>query len=377
MESENCDTSARMKWTGVFLIVAGCLPAATVYDVVGLGGYGGNSAAANGIAANGRTAGTGSTPSGAQVAFAGGAGTGSATTLGANASAADVNSAGTVVGTSWDSGGPRATVWRAGIADAILGVDSYGLGINEAGDIAGSRLEGTQMQAFVQSGSSFTDIGIGGSTWSAAYDINSSGGAAGYSMQQNGSFQAFVWDGAQGSRLLGTLGGGNSYAQALSDTGLVVGSSLTNASRLHAFVYDGVMRDLGTLGGSLSAAYDVNTAGQVVGYSMDGTGRSRAFVWLNGVMVDLNALVDAGSGWTLTAAYGINSTGQIVGEGTYYGQSTAFRLDPVQAAATGGLNLVSADAEVPEPIGMAAVGLILLWLGSRRLRRQPPRDGVG
>src|SRR5687768_6931550 len=82
---------------------------------------------------------------------------------------------------------------------------------------------------------------------------------------------------------LGTLGGDNSHASGINDTGQVVGYSETDSRgrRVHAFITgpDGAgMTDLGTLGGDYSWAYGINDAGQVVGYSTTDNGRSHAFI---------------------------------------------------------------------------------------------------
>jgi hypothetical protein len=108
-------------------------------------------------------------------------------------------------------------------------------------------------------------------------------------------------------------------------------------------------------------------------------GRSRAFVWFNGMMFDLNELVNPDSGWTLDAAYGINDAGQIVGSGLWNGQATAFRLDPLEALSTARSvaslsDSPSAAAAVPEPAAMALTGfgtLGLLLLKIRRIQQQP------
>src|SRR5215207_10175943 len=65
---------------------------------------------------------------------------------------------------------------------------------------------------------------------------------------------AFLYDSTNGMKDLGTLGGTNSYAYGINDSGQVVGYSDTANSGPHAFLYDSTngMKDLGTLGGTNS-----------------------------------------------------------------------------------------------------------------------------
>ena len=192
----------------------------------------------------------------------------------------------------------------------VLSSESYGLGINDSGEIAGARRNGSRLTGFVATSDGVLDV-PGSASWSSANDINNAGVVAGTLENAAGQFRAFSWDRKGSAQELGTLGGANSYGMAVSDSGLVAGSAQTGAGYLHAFLYEGSVRDLGTLGGNNSAAYDVNAMGQVVGYSFDVLGRSRAFVWFNGMMFDLNELVNPDSGWTLDAAYGINDAGRL------------------------------------------------------------------
>jgi probable HAF family extracellular repeat protein len=70
------------------------------------------------------------------------------------------------------------------------------------------------------------------------------------------------------ARDLGTLGGSNSLAWAITATGEIVGSSFIPGGRSeHAFLWTPArgMADLGTLGGRPSFATGINAKGQVVG----------------------------------------------------------------------------------------------------------------
>lgn len=69
-------------------------------------------------------------------------------------------------------------------------------------------------------------------------------------------------------RDLGTLGGRQSVAAAITSSGLIVGWSRTKSGSKHACLWaGGEIRDLGTLGGANSEAVAVNDRGQIVGWS--------------------------------------------------------------------------------------------------------------
>jgi probable HAF family extracellular repeat protein len=73
------------------------------------------------------------------------------------------------------------------------------------------------------------------------------------------------------------------------------------------------IQDLGTLPGDrTSQALGINARGQVVGVSR-GPGGSRAFIWENGVMTDLNTLVEPGYSGRLLLAGDISDRGEITG----------------------------------------------------------------
>jgi probable HAF family extracellular repeat protein len=83
------------------------------------------------------------------------------------------------------------------------------------------------------------------------------------------------------------------------------------------------------LGGTNSRALAVNNSGQVVG-SSDSPGGTHAFLFSGSSMKDLNAFVTPDSGWFLEKATGINDGGQIVGTGIHNGNTRGFLLEPVR-----------------------------------------------
>jgi probable HAF family extracellular repeat protein len=125
------------------------------------------------------------------------------------------------------------------------------------------------------------------------------------------------------TRDLGTLGGRQSWASAITEDGQIVGRSEVKPSSgrtaWHAFLWqNGKMRDLGTLGGPTSEAIAINERGEVIGMSTTASGARRAFLWRTGNMVDLGVLGEPPAGVLRqrvpeTEAVAINDRGQVVG----------------------------------------------------------------
>jgi probable HAF family extracellular repeat protein len=138
---------------------------------------------------------------------------------------------------------------------------------------------------------------------------------AGWATRADGSgVHAFFYDGTM--RDLGTLNGSQSLVFGINDSGSVVGVSQTSDPAIwHAFLYsDGTMTDLGTLPGGIgSQAEAVNSSGQVCGESqlyIGGIGHTHAVLFYSGgTPIDLGTLPGFPESW----ANAINDSGQVLG----------------------------------------------------------------
>jgi probable HAF family extracellular repeat protein len=170
------------------------------------------------------------------------------------------------------------------------------------------------------------DLGTLGGSESKAFGISNSGTIVGNSINALGFRVPFVWKAGVMNGTIGTFGGNNGTSDAVNEIGYVVGAA-DNATTPSPFIWSDIFgkKDLGSLGGA-SAAYDINNANQIVGQSDIAAGGNlinRAFVWdvLNGIRQI------ATLGGSSNAAFGINDAGQIVGYSiTTSGVAHAFLL---------------------------------------------------
>jgi len=270
-------------------------------------------------------------------------------------SALDINDDGLIVGAMIvSSTESHAFLYNAGVVtdlSTLGGVVSYANGINGNGLICGtSTLAGGQTHSYMYDGGVMYDIhvlaqatvlssstptgNIVNSTVSEAEDINDDREIVGFFRAPNAvsvqTERAYYYKNEQLIEL-GSLGGSNSRALAISGNGQIVGWSESPASVQLATVFylNGQARSLGSPTGtaSWSIAYDVNDSGVIVG-AADGV----AFIYQGGVNTDLNTLIDSGSGWDLVAATGINNSGRITGYGTINGKTHSFLLTPITVA---------------------------------------------
>jgi probable HAF family extracellular repeat protein len=257
-----------------------------------------------------------------------------------------INNAGEIVGTSGGANGTRGFLWQPGKATDLGtlpgGELSGGRDINDKGQVVGEAGLGGprpflwEMGVMTNLRTLSSGLGQG-----AAYAINNSGQAVGWSDSANSVVRAVMWHNGTTTEL-GELPGGpeHSTAYGLNDVGQVVGRSQVEAG-MRAFLWeDGTMINLGTLRGTTfyTSASAINNHGVVVGAAYPDPFSSvlRGVVWRpGGVAQDLNDLLDvSGAGWVVEEALDINDQGQIVGRGRYNGVSRAVLLTVIPEPST-------------------------------------------
>jgi probable HAF family extracellular repeat protein len=216
-----------------------------------------------------------------------------------------------------------------------VGGSSYGNGVNATGQITGTDIAVTSngsgvlvAHAFLFSGGTKIDIGTPpgsngdpsvGPIGAYGQAINATGQIAGYAYDASGEPGAFLYSNGA-FQWLGTFGGNSSYAFAINDNGLTTGYAASLQSPKHAFISDGVtITDIDNDATGESQGWGINASGMVTGW-LSHAAPQHAFLYANGVMTDLNSLVDPNDPLrpfvTLTNGSAINATGSIVADGT-------------------------------------------------------------
>jgi probable HAF family extracellular repeat protein len=245
-------------------------------------------------------------------------------------------------GLGFDPNQLRAFLWQGKkLHDlgTLGGPDACAVWINDRGQIAGASFANSTvnpdtglptLDPFLWEDGKMLDLGTLGGTVGLAFMVNNRGQVIGQSSLADipgacigGSGGAVGCHGILWERGvltdLGTLGGNFSIANWINDEGDIVGvASNQNEQTVFGFLWKkGVMTQLGTLPGDCgSKAFAINASARVVGQSIPCDGSTRAVLWEpGGPALDLNALVNPGSGVLLTDPKIINDTGDIVLEG--------------------------------------------------------------
>ncbi len=163
------------------------------------------------------------------------------------------------------------------------------------------------------------DLGTLGGLESYGYGINNRGQVTGEASTAGGAVHAFIYGRRGGMQDLGTLGGNFSWGNSINDFGQVTGEYYDGFdSSYHAFLFSASTgtEDLGIIGTDFSQGQGINDSGQVAGvYYDDNAGEAanyHAFIDSPGtVMKDLGTLGAPGYSWSYGLA--INNFGQVTG----------------------------------------------------------------
>jgi probable HAF family extracellular repeat protein len=160
------------------------------------------------------------------------------------------------------------------------------------------------------------DLGTLGGTRSTAQGINDRGQVVGWSKDEAGRTQAFLWQNGTMAGLGFLPGGTSSVANAINNDGAVTGYSYVSPTNYHAFLYiSNNLTDIGTLGGPNSQGRGINSRGDIVGSSWLATNSPNnsdpeTFIWRHNQFIHIPPF---GGNDRSCDGYGINHEGRISG----------------------------------------------------------------
>ncbi len=238
-----------------------------------------------------------------------------------------VNRAGRAVGLSYTPAtSPHAAGWGNGtVVDLHIFKSlniSFASDLNDRGQVVGAVGLGGGFGAFLWKDGFMSILPSLGGPDTSAMAVNDTGQIAGWSDVPGREHRAVLWQDGKIVELGTYPEGTESFAGDINEMGQIVGTATLIEDLLYTrratMWHDGAMINLGTLPeGMESVAVAVSDAGQVVGWAWDTVlNRPRAVVWrrhpLTGewVIADLGALSADG----MSRATAVNNRGQIVGQ---------------------------------------------------------------
>jgi probable HAF family extracellular repeat protein len=209
-----------------------------------------------------------------------------------------------------------------------------------------------------------TDLGTLGGDRSVATAISNSGQVVGYSVTPQGAEHAFRWS-AGSMTDLGTLpGGGYSHANAVNDAGQVAGLSDRSSGGYGYPVRwsaSGAIQDLGgPITNQLGSGNAIDPAGRVAGGQRPASSEGEPVAMLYDAAGRPHLLAKG----SLGAAAGINARGQIVGSPGYIWQNGAVTSLPGLAGGSASARAISISGLVAGSAGTVDGSLhAALWRG--------------
>lgn len=253
------------------------------------------------------------------------------------------------------SGGPRGTLFSQVAEGTMEAINASGVAVGGRGSSA-FIFDGTRISRFASAGA--VPLAINASGIVAGYNIGPSGPEAKAARFVGGAAEILDLSAVPNPSGQGLW----SEARGINANGAIVGFIRTQRNLpldpIQGFVHaNGQATDLGGLGGFQTMAYGINDSGVIVGTSDTAADVAHAFVRVGSEMIDLNSVISAGGqGWVLTSAYAINASGSIVGEGTKGGVQRAFLLRPTPTISKQpvGTNVIAGN---PFTLSVQAAGL--------------------
>ena len=208
------------------------------------------------------------------------------------------------------------------------------MSINEQGQVAGyaSRNSSADGRAFrfngVLDGSTLTDLGAASGTASYAYGINNAGDITGSVIEGGALPQAFAYRNGTFTKLGFVQVGNRTEGRAINGLGQIVGfgnltANATNRALIHTNGVWGVLPSL--IGTEVVEAFGINDAGQIAGRAVT-NGVLRAVLYTAGSRLVAPLIGGAVNNY----ANAINTAGAIAGAMTISGTSQAFRWEQGQ-----------------------------------------------
>lgn len=171
-------------------------------------------------------------------------------------------------------------------------------------------VEGRQLWYLDRDGDGRNDLltSIGSQGVNTAVDVNDQGDVAG--TQWSPTVRAYIWNEAEGLRLIEAPGAAATVAVSVTEAGDVLGNARFPDGKLHAFVWSRArgVTDLGDLGGGVSVGRAMNKGGRVVGWSLTAEGQRRGFLWTPG-----EGMRDLGSRGVAVEALALNDRDEVAG----------------------------------------------------------------
>jgi uncharacterized membrane protein len=192
---------------------------------------------------------------------------------------------GQVVGFTHEQG---AWSWKSGVATNLPPLPGHHIaqawGVNERGDVVGTSFSASGYEAVIWTKGTPTRLGRGGSPSSRGRDLNNSGEAVGWSLDESGQQRAMYWTRNGDVVRLPDLGASSSVAFGINDRGDISGwiegpFGAAGGQLRRAVVWAGqdiiILPPLSL--GEPSQAYGISARGKVAGYS-----GGHAVVWSYG-----------------------------------------------------------------------------------------------